>query len=104
MLFVPVTAQRFVDKAHTRGADAIILDLEDAIAPNEKDAARAALPGVALTISAAGCELCVRINRELELAVPDIAAAVMPQVAALMPPKVMGPERIKLLSEVVAAR
>jgi citrate lyase subunit beta/citryl-CoA lyase len=104
MLFVPVTAQRFVDKAHTRGADAIILDLEDAIAPNEKDAARAALPAVAKTISAAGCDLCVRINRELELAVPDIAAAVMPEVASLMLPKVMGPEHVKLLSEVVAAR
>ena len=104
MLFVPVTAQRFIDKAHARGADAIILDLEDAIAPGEKDAARAALPAAALTIAAAGSELCVRINRPLELAVPDIAAAVMPQVTALMIPKVMGPEHIKLLSESVSAR
>ncbi len=104
LLFVPVTAQRFVDKAHTRGADAIILDLEDAIAPNEKAAAREALPAVARTIAATGTELCVRINRELELAVPDIAAAVMPEVAALMLPKVMGAEHVKLLSEVVGAR
>jgi citrate lyase subunit beta/citryl-CoA lyase len=104
MLFVPVTAQRFVDKAHTRGADAIILDLEDAIAPDEKAAARAALPAVTRTIAATGTALCVRINRELELAVPDIAAAVMPEVAALMLPKVMGPEHVKLLSEVVSAR
>ena len=29
LLFVPVTAERFVAKAHTRGADAIILDLDD---------------------------------------------------------------------------
>jgi citrate lyase subunit beta/citryl-CoA lyase len=54
MLFVPVTAQRFIDKAPTRGADAIILDLEDSIAPDEKDAARAALPDAARSLAAAG--------------------------------------------------
>ena len=43
LLYVPATQPRFVEKAHTRGADAIILDLEDAVAPAEKDRARAAL-------------------------------------------------------------
>ena len=42
MLFVPVTAQRFVDGAAKRGADAIILDLEDAVAASEKERARTA--------------------------------------------------------------
>jgi citrate lyase subunit beta / citryl-CoA lyase len=46
----------------------------------------------------------VRINRPIELAVSDIAAAVMPGVAALMLPKVMGPEHIRLLAELVTAR
>ncbi|WP_431267619.1 HpcH/HpaI aldolase/citrate lyase family protein [Dankookia sp. P2] len=40
----------------------------------------------------------------MEIAVPDIAAAVRPEVTALMLPKVMGPEHIRLLSEVVGAR
>ncbi|MBV1799705.1 CoA ester lyase [Siccirubricoccus sp. G192] len=104
LLFVPATAERFVAKAHTRGADVIILDLEDSIPPAEKEAARAALPGAAAQVGQAGAEICVRINRPLELAIPDIAAAVMPAVTALMLPKVMGPEHIRLLSEVVAAR
>lgn len=104
LLFVPATAERFVARAHTRGADVIILDLEDSIPPPEKAAARAALPGAAALIHAAGNEVAVRINRALELAIPDIAAAVMPQVTALMLPKVMGAEHIKLLSEVVAVR
>ncbi|NKC10894.1 MAG: CoA ester lyase [Gammaproteobacteria bacterium] len=104
LLFVPVNSKRFVDKAHQRGADAIILDLEDAIAAQEKEAARAALPGAAKQITQAGTDVTVRINRPLELAVPDITAAVMPQVKALMLPKVMGPEHVKLLSEVVTAR
>ncbi|MDN3566966.1 CoA ester lyase [Paeniroseomonas aquatica] len=104
LLFVPATAERFVARAHTRGADVIILDLEDSIPPAEKAAARAALPAAAAQIHAAGNEVAVRINRALELAIPDIAAAVMPQVTALMLPKVMGGEHIKLLSEVVAVR
>jgi len=104
LLFVPATAERFVARAHTRGADVIILDLEDSIPPPEKAAARAALPAAAATIHKAGTEVCVRINRALELAVPDIGAAIMPQVTALMLPKVMGGEHVKLLSEVVTVR
>ena len=63
LLFVPVTAERFVAKAHTRGADVIILDLEDSIPPAEKDAARAALPAAAAVVGQGGAEIAVRINR-----------------------------------------
>lgn len=104
LMFVPATGERFVAKAHTRGADVVILDLEDSIAPGEKQAARDALPAAAAIVGQAGAEVAVRINRPLELAVPDIAAAVMPAVGTLMLPKVMGPEHVRLLSEVVAAR
>jgi citrate lyase subunit beta/citryl-CoA lyase len=104
LMFVPATAERFIAKAHTRGADVIILDLEDSIPPGEKEAARAALPAAAKVVGQAGAEVAVRINRPLELAVPDIAAAIMPEVTALMLPKVMGPEHVKLLSEVVTTR
>jgi citrate lyase subunit beta/citryl-CoA lyase len=108
LMFVPVTAERFIAKAHARGADVIILDLEDSIPPPEKEAARAALPAAAASVAAgqAGtrAEVAVRINRALELAVPDIAAAIRPEVTALMLPKVMGPEHIRLLAELVGAR
>lgn len=104
LLFVPVTAEKFVARAHTRGADVIILDLEDSIPPDDKDAARAALPAAARQVRGGGVEVCVRINRPLELAIPDIQAAVMPEVTALMLPKAMGPEHLRLLEEVVAAR
>jgi citrate lyase subunit beta/citryl-CoA lyase len=104
LLFVPVTKENFVVKAHTRGADAIILDLEDSIAPAEKDAARRALPAAVKTVAQGGADVVVRINRPMEMAVVDIAAAVLPGVSALMLPKVMGPEHVKLLSEVVTAR
>ncbi|WP_431302692.1 HpcH/HpaI aldolase/citrate lyase family protein [Sediminicoccus sp. BL-A-41-H5] len=104
LLFVPASAEKFVARAHTRGADVIILDLEDSIPPDGKAAARAALPAAAKQVGQAGAEVCVRINRPLEMSVPDIAAAVMPEVSVLMLPKVMGAEHVKLLSEVVAVR
>jgi citrate lyase subunit beta/citryl-CoA lyase len=104
LLFVPATAEKFVARAHSRGADVIILDLEDSIPPPAKEAARAALPAAAKTAGQAGADICVRINRALELSIPDIAAAVMPEVSVLMLPKVMGAEHVKLLSEVVAVR
>jgi citrate lyase subunit beta / citryl-CoA lyase len=104
LLFVPVLAERFVAKAHTRGADAIILDLEDSITPANKAAARAAIAAAVPRVSQSGADVVVRINRPLDLAVPDIAASVMPGVAALMIPKVMGPEHVRLLAELVADR
>jgi citrate lyase subunit beta/citryl-CoA lyase len=104
LLFVPVLSERFLAKAHERGADAIILDLEDSILPVNKAAARAALPAAVPRVAQAGADVVVRINRPLDLAVADIAAAVMPGVAALMLPKVMGPEHVRLLAELVTDR
>ncbi|TPG57110.1 CoA ester lyase [Roseomonas nepalensis] len=104
LLFVPATAERFIAKAHTRGADAIILDLEDSVPPTEKVAARAALAGAVPRVSQEGAYVVVRINQPLSLSVPDIAAAVGPGVAALMLTKVLGPDHVRLLSEAVAER
>ena len=104
LLYVPATAERFVAKAHTRGADVVILDLEDSIAPGEKQAARDALAGAVAAVGQGGADVGVRINRPLEMAVRDIEAAVMPGVSVLKLPKLMGPEHVRLLSEAVAVR
>ena len=40
LLYVPAHSERFVAKAHERGADAIILDLEDSVPEDAKDQAR----------------------------------------------------------------
>ena len=42
-LFVPGNRPERFEKAHAAGADAVILDLEDAVPPDEKPAARAAV-------------------------------------------------------------
>jgi len=101
LLYVPAAREKFIAKAHERGADAIILDLEDSIAPAEKPAARAALAGAVPRVSANGADVVVRLNRPLELAVQDIQAAVMPGVRALICTKIMGADHVKLLAELI---
>jgi citrate lyase subunit beta/citryl-CoA lyase len=103
LLYVPVTSERFVAKAHTRGADAIILELEDAVAPSEKDRARGLVQEAAATVSQGGADVLVRINRPWRLAVRDVEAAVGPGVRALVLPKVDSAEHVLALVEVAAS-
>src|ERR1700726_4892472 len=101
LLFVPVTAQRFVEGAARRGADAIILDLEDSVAASEKERVGPLGPEGAGMLARGGADVVVRINRPLRLAVRDIEAAVGPRVLALALPKVDSPEHVRLLAEIV---
>jgi citrate lyase subunit beta/citryl-CoA lyase len=89
LLFIPANNDKFVDKAHTRGADAVILDLEDSIAPDLKASARQVLPAAARRVAARGTEVLVRINAEWLQ--EDIAAACTEHVSALVVPKVSEP-------------
>jgi len=100
MMFVPVNVAKYVEKAHTRGADAIILDLEDSVAPADKEAARTLVAGAAKTCAQAGADITVRINRPLELAVRDLETAISPAVAALLLPKIDSASHVRLLAEV----
>lgn len=61
-LYVPAHSARFLAKAHERGADAIILDLEDAVPEADKDGARAGLADAVKSAGRNGAELFVRIN------------------------------------------
>lgn len=102
-LFVPVNVERFLARAHERGADAIQLDLEDSIAPADKPEARRKVEAaVARLRREARADILVRINQPLEDAVRDIEAAVIPGVAALMVTKVEGPDHLRLLDELVS--
>lgn len=108
LLYVPATKERFIAKAYQRGADAIILDLEDAVAPAAKAAARAGLGDAVPRVrqpDAAGhaAQVCVRINRPLALALADIDAAVAAGADALVLTKLLGPDHVRLLAEHVTA-
>ena len=101
-LFVPANVERFVVKAVDRGADALIIDLEDSIPLTQKEGARALVPGIVKRFRDTGhSDVMVRINQPLELAVRDLEAAVVPGVDAIMITKVEGPEHLRLLDEMV---
>jgi len=101
MLFVPITVARFVETAADRGADAIILDLEDAVAPSAKDRARALLPDAIPRVARRGADVLVRLNRPWRLLVRDLEAAVIPGVTALMLTKVDHAEHVEAVAEIV---
>lgn len=94
MLFVPADTDRFVDKAGQRGADALILDLEDAVARPAKAAARANLAAFASRLQRSGVPVYVRVNNEPELLAPDLEAAVACGADGLLMPKVDTPEQV----------
>lgn len=87
-LFMPANSDRMVEGAHKRGADAIILDLEDAIAPPSKDEARARLAGSVSTLAARGLTTVVRVNNDPGRLIDDIRAAALSGVHAIILPKV----------------
>lgn len=101
LMFVPITREKFVNSAHQRGADAIILDLEDSVPEAEKDRARTLIHSAAKVVSVAGADVVVRINRPWHQAFKDIEAAVGPGVMALMCPKVESPEHVVVISELL---
>ena len=102
MMFVPVTAEKFVRTGADRGADAIILDLEDAVAPSQKDHARTLIEGAIPQVSRNGADVVVRVNRPWRLLVRDLEAAVIPGVAAIMLTKVDSPEHVHSCGDIVA--
>ena len=104
MLYVPANNSSFVNKAHTRGADAIILDLEDSVPASERIGARAGLAECVNIAGQSGTNVLVRINRPLEEAVSDIEAAIMPGVCGLFLPKVESAEHLCLLEELILSR
>lgn len=65
-LYVSVNRENFISKAWTGGADCIILDLEDSIAPSDKVSARKMVNEVIPIVNKGGAEIGVRINREFE--------------------------------------
>ena len=89
MLFVPADSERKLAKGLGSPADALILDLEDAVAESRKAIARfAAAAFVTEHASRLNTQLYVRINPlDSGLAMLDLAAAVVPGLAGIMLPK-----------------
>ena len=101
ILYVPGNVPKFIDKAHERGADCVLVDLEDSVQPAQKPEARAMLPETLKKVARGGADVAVRINRPMRLAVADLEAAVRPGVSALFVTKTESVQHLRLLDEAV---
>lgn len=101
LMYVPVNVEKYVDKAHTRGADVIQLDVEDSVPPAEKANARKLIEKNAARVRRGGSDVVVRINQPLALAVRDIEEAVCPDVDGIAVTKASGVSHLQLLDELV---
>ena len=91
LLFVPGDSERKFARAKDCGADALILDLEDSVAPPQKAAARAHVAGLIDGAPKRSWLFIVRVNAlDTGLALDDLAAVVKPGLDALLIPKVNG--------------
>lgn len=105
-MFVPGHRQRMIDKALGLNADAIMLDIEDGVAPNEKDAARK------LIAEALGKERTpdsparfVRINAIGHARMgSDMEAVLRPGLEGLVLPKVEAAEEVLKVERILAQR
>ena len=103
LLFLPGNTPNIIINAAALGADAVIFDLEDAVSPEEKDAARILVRNALQTLDPGGCRRVVRINsldtpywqadlREIAPLKPDL----------IMPAKISGPQDICRLEDFLA--
>lgn len=97
-LYIPGSKARALEKAATLPCDAILFDLEDAVAPDEKPAARALLAQMLGEVDYGTRLRLVRVNAAAtEWGAADLAAfADHPGVDGLLLPKVNGPEDLDL--------
>jgi citrate lyase subunit beta/citryl-CoA lyase len=102
-LFVPANRPRFVAAAARHGADAIILDLEDSVPPDERKAARDALADAVRALSPSH-DVSIRVNKPFEVLIDDLDAAVAARPAALVLPKVESVVEVAIIDALVGER
>ncbi|MDN3516522.1 CoA ester lyase [Aquisalimonas lutea] len=108
LLFVPADNQRLLARAGGRGADACILDLEDAVAPGDRPAARDGLADAVARLAAEGPAVLVRVNGGMRDQVRDLEACVGAGLAGVLIPKAETPHALveadKLVTELEGER
>jgi len=98
LLYMPGSNARALEKAKTLSADGVILDLEDSVAPDAKEAARAQ---VVNTVKAGGFgtrEVFIRVNGvDTPWHADDLAAAAHAAPDAILVPKISNPEMLEMI-------
>ncbi len=101
-LYLPGSEPKFQVNAGLHGADAVILDLEDSVHPDEKDAARLLVRNALHTVDFGASERMVRIN-QLPLGLDDLDAIVPEAPDVILIPKVEDPDQVREVDARVTA-
>ena len=102
LLFVPGDSERKFAKGRAAGADVLILDLEDAVAPSMKEAARTMVAGWLGEANAVEASLFVRVNPlDTGLTAGDLAAVVRPGLAGILVPKANGAQDVATIAGMI---
>ncbi|WP_276310088.1 HpcH/HpaI aldolase/citrate lyase family protein [Nocardioides speluncae] len=103
VLYMPSSNERALEKAKTLPVDALILDLEDAVAPDAKPAAREAACAAVQSGEYGGRELTIRVNgADTEWHADDLRAACAAGPDAVVVPKVNSADAVLELVEAMA--
>ncbi|MGA7863792.1 MAG: aldolase/citrate lyase family protein, partial [Stellaceae bacterium] len=97
LLYMPGSNPRVLEKARALPADGLIFDLEDAVAPEAKESARAIVAAALAEGGYGGRELVLRVNTiDTPWGHADLAAAATMPIDAVLLPKVENPDRVAL--------
>jgi citrate lyase subunit beta/citryl-CoA lyase len=103
LLYVPVNVEKYVEKAHARGADCIQLDLEDSVPASQKDAARRLVPAAAARVRRGGADVVVRINSPFEISLKDLEFSVGGDVEGIAITKTESAEHVKRVDDHISS-
>ncbi len=102
MLFLPGNTPNIIVNGEILGADAVILDLEDAVAPTEKDSARILVRNAIGRMGFGKCEVIVRINStDTDFWMKDLDAIIPVRPNLIMPPKTGCAEDVRRVDEYI---
>jgi citrate lyase subunit beta / citryl-CoA lyase len=97
LLYMPGSNPRALEKSRSLPADGLILDLEDAVAPEAKESARAIVTAALAEGGYSDRELVLRVNAmDTPWGHADLAAAATMPIDAVLLPKVESPDRVAL--------
>lgn len=103
-LYMPASNSRAIEKARSLPCDVVILDLEDAVAPEAKEEARANAVAAVKAGGFGGREVVIRVNA---LGTPwaegDLEAAATSGADAILAPKVSDPDLVRRYQQAIAA-
>ena len=102
MLFMPGNNSGMLLNADVLGADSIILDLEDAVSPKEKDSARILVRNALKYISYKNCEVIIRINSiDTEYWKKDLDEIIPLKPDTIMPTKVSCAKDVQIIADYI---